>query len=263
MVERLRRYLSMLESISDLPVEARLRERERPAGSPVMYQRWDELLFLHWPVDPVLVQEALPEGLRVDTFEGQAWIGVVPFEMRDVRPRGLPAVPGISNFPELNLRTYVIDAQDRPGVWFYSLDTPQSLANWIARNLFFLNYRMARFRIEAKDGQIRYQSELKLGESWDEPQLYDWTRVGETFEAEPGSLDFFLAERYRLFAYNPKKKKLLTGQVHHAPYPLQRIELSGFSKRLFGSNGIAEPAGAPLSALGSAGVQVEIFPMEP
>ncbi len=112
-----------------------------------MYQRWQDLLFLHWSVDPSDVACTLPRGLSVDTFDDQAWIGVVPFQMTGVRPRFFPAVPGISNFPELNLRTYVVDDQGRPGVWFYSLDTPMPLPNWIARTFFHMYYRLARMLV--------------------------------------------------------------------------------------------------------------------
>ena len=102
-----------------LPIQNRLAEREKPKLPTVMYQRWEELLFLHWPVEPQVVAKVLPPGLAVDTYKGRAWLGVVPFSMRDVRPRFLPAVPGLSSFPELNLRTYVVDELGRPGVWLY------------------------------------------------------------------------------------------------------------------------------------------------
>lgn len=227
-----------------------------------MYQRWEELLFLHWAVDPELVQQQLPDGLRVDTFNGRAWIGVVPFLMKKVRPRFLPAVGSLSNFPELNLRTYVVDEQGRPGVWFYSLDTPQPMANWIARKFFNLNYRMAHFDTEPREAGLRYQSELKLPDGWDELQTYEWVRQGDPTPAVPGSLEFFLVERYRLFAYDRRRGRLLSGQVHHAPYPIQTAELTEYSLRLFSLAGLDEPEGAPVSALCSAGVDVSVHPLE-
>lgn len=242
--------------------EVRLRERVVPEVSPVMYQRWHELLFLHWSVSPELVAQTLPPGLRVDTFNGKAWIGVVPFQMADVRPRFLPALPGISNFPELNLRTYVVDSMGRPGVWFYSLDTPKRLPNWIARTFFHLNYRLSRMRVEHRAGQLNYRSELRVENGWDRQQEYSWKRVEDVFVAEPGSLEFFLAERYRLFAYNPRLKRLLTGCVHHEPYPLQRVELADYSKQLFTTNELSRPEGPPESVLASPGVDVTIYPIE-
>lgn len=271
---------------TELPIDARLRERERPQGPVVMYQRWEELLFLHWQVDPELVQRELPAGLTVDTFGGAAWIGVVPFQMKKVRPRFLPAVGSLSNFPELNLRTYVFDSQGRPGVWFYSLDTPQRMANWIARKFFHLNYRMARFEIKTAPSEPRcavgiasacadetalvppgessifYKSSLKMADHWDELQEYNWSRVGERFNAAPGSLEFFLVERYRLFAYDRKRGRLWSGQVHHVPYPVQQVELSQYSKRLFSLNQLPVPESAPVSVLASAGVDVSVHPLK-
>ena len=244
-----------------LPIQNRLAERDLPKLPTIMYQRWEELLFLHWAFDPRIIAKVLPPGLRVDTFDGMAWIGIVPFSMRNVRPRFLPPVPGLSNFPELNLRTYVVDKHGRPGVWFYSLDTPKRLPNWIARTFFHLNYRLARIQIEDKASLRSYRSELWMGTDWDTPQEYEWKRVGETFNAEPGSLDFFLAERYRLFAYNKKKTQLMSGQVHHEPYPLQQVNLECYSKRLFALNGLSKPGNSPVSLLASAGVDIQISPM--
>ena len=107
----------------ELPTAAqRLAMRERPSATQVMHQRWGDLLFLHWPIEAALIQEKLPEGLYVDVFGGQAWIGVVPFYMERIRPVGMPPVPGISWFLELNVRTYVHDSKGRAGVWFFSLD---------------------------------------------------------------------------------------------------------------------------------------------
>jgi uncharacterized protein YqjF (DUF2071 family) len=182
--------------------------------------------------------------------------------MRGVRPRFLPAVRGLSSFPELNLRTYVVDAAGRPGVWFYSLDTPKRLPNWIARTFFHLNYRLARMQLSSDKGRILYRSELWMGKDWDAPQNYEWTRTGESFLAEPGSLVFFLIERYRLFAYDVKGAQLLTGRVHHEPYPLNEVKIDLYSKRLFSLNGLFEPEGSPHSVLASSGVDVRIYPME-
>ncbi|MEL7087674.1 MAG: DUF2071 domain-containing protein [Planctomycetota bacterium] len=115
-----------------------------PTGPCVMRQAWRDLLFLHWEFDPGLIQDTLPTGLRVDTLGGRAYVGVVPFQMDKVRPRFCPPVPGVSWFGELNLRTYVVGPDGRPGVWFYSLDAHQRLAVWLARKFFSLPYYYAR-----------------------------------------------------------------------------------------------------------------------
>jgi uncharacterized protein len=112
-----------------------------------MYQQWRDLLFLHWEYSTATIQATLPDGLYVDTFDGKAYLGVVPFFMRNIRPRYLPTVPGISNFMELNLRTYVHDREGVPGVWFYSLDANQHLAVKIARRFFHLPYVFAHMNL--------------------------------------------------------------------------------------------------------------------
>lgn len=240
-------------------LQQRLAEGLEPRMPVVMYQRWRDLLFLHWAVDPVLVQRTLPPGLQVDCYENRAWIGVVPFHMQGVRPRGLPALPGVSAFPELNLRTYVHDRQGRPGVWFYSLDTPKRLANWIARKFFNLNYQPAEMSFHtAPDGGMSYQSK-RVGTS--EPQSFEWRRIGSPRKAEVGSLEFFLVERYRLFAYDADRRRLHTGRVHHAPYPIQSVELDAYSEALFSINHLPRPGRRPDSILASHGVDVKIYPL--
>jgi uncharacterized protein len=115
-------------------LEMRLKMRERPQHrTPVMYETWENLLFLHWEYDPQAIQDSLPKGLYVDTFGGKAYLGVVPFMMRAVRPRLFPFTRGISDFEELNVRTYVYDSTGTPGVWFYSLDAKHYVAGKLAR----------------------------------------------------------------------------------------------------------------------------------
>lgn len=243
----------------EIKLEDRLRERLVPGLPCVMHQEWRELLFLHWAVDPAVIQARLPGSLQVDCFEGSAWLGVVPFFMRGVRPRFLPAVPGISNFLELNLRTYVVDEQGRPGVWFFSLDTSHRLPVWIARKFFHLPYCHAAMRGTETPGKIEYYSQRRTGDGLDTEQVYRWSRQGSLRVAEPETLEFFLVERYRLFSHDAKRDRLYTGQVHHAPYEFSGVDLEAYSKRLFSLNGFEEPLGAPDSAIASPGVPVKIY----
>lgn len=242
----------------EIGLEDRLRERLVPESPCVMHQEWRELLFLHWAVDPEVIQARLPDSLRVDCYNGKAWVGIVPFFMRGVRPRFLPAVPGISDFLELNLRTYVVDAHGRPGVWFFSLDTSHRLPVWIARKFFHLPYCHAAMRGSEQQGSVEYYSKRRTGAGWDGEQAYRWSRQGALRVAEPGSLEFFLVERYRLFSHDAKRDRLYTGQVHHAPYEFSDVNLGAYSKRLFSLNGLEEPLGAPDSAIASPGVPVRI-----
>ena len=118
----------------------RIAPTHRPDGKPIGYQTWRDLLFLHWRVPVEEIQALLPAELTVDTFEGEAWVGIVPFKMRNIRPRWSPAIPGISNFYETNVRTYVHQQGKNPGVWFFSLDASSNLAVKIARWKWNLNY---------------------------------------------------------------------------------------------------------------------------
>ncbi len=241
-----------------VPIARRLREREAPTSrSPVMYQRWRRLLFLHWVWDPGEIQATLPDGLRVDCFDGAAYVGIVPFAMAGVRPRGLTAIPGLSNFLELNLRTYVVDAHGRPGVWFYSLDAENPFAVWIAQRLFHLPYRVARLRETVHaDGQVTYRSE-RVGTN--HRLDYAYRPKGACREAEPGSLDFFLVERYRLFAHDNRRDRLITGKIHHSPYAIQDAELATYDPRLFQLDGLLTPSDEPAHVCFSPGVDVRIF----
>jgi uncharacterized protein YqjF (DUF2071 family) len=133
----------------------RLEMRGRPAGEPVMHQRWEDLLFLHWPIAPELLRPLIPGSLEIDTFEGQAWIGITPFHLEDVRPPLLPALPWISSFDEINVRTYVL-CNGRPGIWFFSLDASKILPVIGGRVLFNLPYFKATTQFTRRGESFRY-----------------------------------------------------------------------------------------------------------
>ena len=239
--------------------EQRLAVRQRPAGSALMYQTWTDLLFLHWRMEPELIQSLLPVGLFVDCFQGDAFIGVVPFFMRNIRFRRTPSLPWISHFLELNLRTYVFDEAGRPGVWFMSLDCNQPIAVWAARTLFYLPYEHASMRAKYKDSQtIDYRSRRALPGKVRTESRFTYAFKTDISYALPGTLEFFLAERYLLFSAN-SKGQILKGQVHHTPYPLCEVDVAGNETDLFELNGL--PAmGRPYDhAIGSRGVNVEVF----
>lgn len=230
-----------------------------PPGRPVGYQRWNHLLFAHWEVDPAAVQATLPPGLYADTHEGAAYLGIVPFAMERIRPVWLPPLPWVSWFLELNLRTYVHDANGNPGVWFYSLDCPRALAVAIARRFFHLPYFHARMTATFRGATIRYQCQRRAAAAG--LGRYEWTPGTPAAPVTPGTLEFFLVERYLLFSADAAGR-LFAGRVHHAPYRVATptvAELSVEPARLAGFH----LGGAPVSVLSALPVDVSIFPLRP
>jgi uncharacterized protein len=236
----------------------RLSIRQRPGGLPLMRQWWGKLLFMHWPIAPALLRPLVPPRLSIDTFEGRAWVGVVPFAMWGVRPSVTPPVPGLSAFNELNVRTYV-HFNGVPGVLFLSMDIDSRLATWAARQFFFLPYFHARMSLRQQARTIDYASERADGETAGAAFRATWT-VGEPLaQAEPDSLDFFLTERYCL--YTADREQLYRLRVAHAPWPLRRAELSACDSTVLEALGLPAPPGDPLLHYADA-LKVDIFPLK-
>ena len=194
-----------------------------PTSRWIMRQSWHDLCFMHWPVPAEALRPHIPAGLEIDTFEGQAWIAVVPFRMSDVVPRGLFAVPGLSAFPELNVRTYVI-RDGWPGVWFFSLDAGNRLAVAIARQWFMLPYFYARMSLAASlsDG-IHYISQRIHPNAPKAEFIAQYRPTQAPFQAAPGSLEYFLTARYCLYTAN-RAGQVYRGEIDHVPWPLQLAE---------------------------------------
>lgn len=235
----------------------------------VGYQRWHDLLFIHWRVSVEEVRRLIPPQLTVDTFDGSAWVGLVPFRMSGVRPRWCPPVPGASAFPETNLRTYVHHEGANPGVWFFSLDAASSLAVRAARLVFSLPYFRARMTAVRHGRDVRYTGTRQ----WPEPSAagYDIAAVIDEpasaagtlppdGRAAVGTLEHFLIERYLLYTTRPGGR-LMRGQVHHRPYPLRAARLTDLRETLRPAHGIP-PTGDVAHIIFSDGVQVEIFSLE-
>lgn len=180
--------------------------------------RWRDLLFAHWPVPVEVLRPYVPSRLSIDPWDGRAWLGVVPFRMEDVAPRGVPALPGLSRFPELNLRTYVTHGE-RPGVWFFSLDAAQRLAVRAARLTFRLPYFDACMEVARVGEEIRYESRRVHRGAAPGVLRCAYRPTGPFIRAREGSIEHFLTERYCLYAGHDGR--LLRGEVHHAPWPLQ------------------------------------------
>jgi uncharacterized protein YqjF (DUF2071 family) len=186
-----------------------------PAGGWLMAQTWTDLLFGHWEVDIEALRRQLPAALDVDTHEGRAFLGITPFGVENLRLRGLPALPAVSSFLELNCRTYVSHAGERPGIWFFSLDASSRLAVEGARRLYKLPYFRAALRPAPRSSCSRLDARDRPHE-WEA----NYRPEGPVRSAQPGTLEHFLTERYCLYATD-EDGALHRAEIHHLPWPLQ------------------------------------------
>jgi uncharacterized protein YqjF (DUF2071 family) len=233
----------------------------QPSETIVMRPNWQHLLFLHWPLPPEVLRPLVPAPLEIDTFDGMAYIGLVPFTMRRVRPHWLP--PPIArfseNFHETNVRTYVRLNGEKPGVWFWSLDAANLPAVIAARTWFKLPYFWANMDLQTQNDTLKYFGRRL----WPGPKPAQYEIVCRTLPdiqtAAPGTLEHFLVERYRL--YSQRGSTLYSGCVQHAPYPLQRAKVLSLHENVIQAIGIQRPATEPLAHY-ARGVEVEIFGLQ-
>lgn len=194
-----------------------------PSEPWVMTQVWYDLLFAHWPVPLTALRPVIPPALDVDTYDGQAWLGVVPFGMDRVYPRRAFPVPWLSRFLELNVRTYV-KVGDRPGVYFFSLDAANPVAVELARRWYQLPYYHAQMSLRhgRQERRVYHSFRTHAGAA---PAEFKGTYrpVGDVFQPLPGSLEAWLTERYCLYTVN-RQGQVFRGEIHHAPWPLQPAE---------------------------------------
>jgi uncharacterized protein YqjF (DUF2071 family) len=235
-----------------LAIEEYEKLRVRPRGPHVMYQRWRSLLFLHFPCPASEIQALLPAGLEVDTYDGKAWVGLVLFRMEGIRPRFAFGVPGHSAFPETNVRTYAHREGREPGVWFFSLDAASGLACRVARMSYALPYFAARMNVREERDVRTYDSVRCMGGV----ESHVSATIGQPLQPlKPGSLEFFLVERYMLYA--ARGGRLLKGMVHHPAYPLREVLHFEARENLVQAGGISP---RPFEhAIYSPGVDVDIF----
>lgn len=235
----------------------RISPTRRPPGRAAQRQSWWELLFLHWPVPIEQLRPLVPSRLEIDTHDGRAYVGLVPFTMTGVRPIWSPEVPGLSSFHEVNVRTYVhLEGRD-PGVWFLSLDASSRIAVLVARATYHLPYRFAQMNLtRGPAGDVRYSSDRR----WPGPKpaicTLKYGPVGPASPAAPGTLEHFLTERYVLYA--ERRGRLYRGRVHHAPYPLQKAEFTDLDESLLAAAGVHHGNETPLAHY-AKGVSVEVF----
>jgi len=209
-----------------------------------MFMRWSDLAFLHWRVPIERLRPLVPEALTIDTFDGQAYVGVVPFRMEATRWRWAPPVPTATVFPETNVRTYVRHG-DRAGVWFISLDAASRLAVWGARAMLNLPYFHASMTLERDGGATVAASARSGGVGGVGAFEATYRGVGDTFTADPGTIDHWLAERYCLFGQH-RGGAAYWMDVHHPPWPLRRGEVEIRRNTLAAAGGVTLPTDAPI-----------------
>ena len=236
--------------------EERLSIRERPSGVPVMHQSWGKLLFMHWEIPIEELRPLIPEPLMIDTFNGKAWIAITPLTIWNARPSFTPPLPVVSRLHELNVRTYVY-LNGVPGVWFFSLDANNSLAVAAARTLFGLPYYNASISLEEEGKRVTFESKRNDNEA----EFKATWAIGEDLpKAEPGSLEFFLIERYCLYTID--KDKLYRCRIHHEPWSLQKTDtLFEYKSTMIEANGMQAPIGEPLLHCGGP-VHVDVWSLE-
>ena len=218
--------------------------RPLPSGRWQMTQRWNDLLFAHWPVPASQIEPLLPEGLEPDLYQGSAWLGVVPFWLDRIKVRGFPSVPGLRSFPDVNVRTYVRDVQTgTPGMFFFSLDATNLLAVVIAHSLFHLPYHWAEMRLDQRsEREFSFYSRRRFTQ---QPVVFRarYRGLGPTrrvVEARSGSLEYFLMERSSLFTRN-RAGQAIRSSLHHVPWPLEDAEAEIEQNDLAHSIGVELP----------------------
>jgi uncharacterized protein len=222
-----------------------------------MHQHWGSLLFMHWPVPADLLRPLIPAPLAIDTYEGLAWIGITPFTMWGVRPAFTPPLPSLSESHELNVRTYV-HLDGVPGVWFFSLDANNAIAALGARVAFHLPYFNARMSLERRDRNLYFASRRAHRRAAPAEFEAVWT-VGERLgEAQPGSLEFFLVERYCL--YSAHAGRLYRARILHSPWPLHAARLLSCRSTMIEAQGLPSPVGGPLLHQQGEPLKVRVWP---
>ncbi|MGH9600212.1 MAG: YqjF family protein [Terracidiphilus sp.] len=203
------------------------RPRPLPPGRWVTTQRWNDLLLAHWPVPAPAVQALLPEGVEADTFQGSAWVGMVPFWLDRIKFRGVPSLPGLRRIPDLNLRTYVRERETgAQGIYCFSIDASSLVAVAAARTIFHLPYYWAEMRLEQRsEREFSFYSRRRFAS---QPVMFNvrYRGLGPTSrlaEIPPGSLEYFLTERYCLFTRNHNGQPV-RANIHRVPSPLEEAE---------------------------------------
>lgn len=226
-----------------------------PVHRPIMLQGWKDLTYLHWPYDPDAVQQRLPAGLEVDTFGEKSWVGLVAFQMERIRLPGTPGVPYFGTFPETNVRTYVVDRDGRPGVWFDSLDVTRLLPVLVARGTYRLPYMWSKMAIVRDGPRLSYTAKRRWPGRRGATSSFTIRNGDPIPDSDVSPLELFLTARWGL--YTRMRDRLAYAPVDHRPWPLERASLEHLDDQLVAATGYPEPDGEPLVHY-SPGVDVRI-----
>lgn len=216
-----------------------------------MVQQWRDLAYIHWRFEPAVVKELLPPGLEVDTFDGSAWVGLIPFSMRGITVPHMPPVPYFGSFPEINVRTYV-RREGVPGVWFFSLDVNRLIPAVVARTTYLLPYCWGRASNLIEDGVLRSKVERR----W--PSRAHSATAVEIGTAIPRSDDLavFLSARWGLYSRG-LFGGLMYAPVDHEPWRLHTAHLQSIDQNIVQAAGLPTPTGEA-HVMFSPGVSVRI-----
>jgi uncharacterized protein YqjF (DUF2071 family) len=226
-----------------------------PTAEWIMAQTWNDLLFAHWPIEPKVLRPLVPVQLSLDSFDGRCWLAVTPFHMSNIRGRSLPPLPGLSRFPELNVRTYVA-VGGKPGVYFFSLDAANLPAVWAARSFYRLPYFHARMSVSGDEHGIsyysrRYQTHAELRARY--------AALGPVQLRQPGTLEYWLTERYCL--YTVANGRVYRADIHHEQWPLHNAEAEIESNTMASAASIELPDTKPLLHFAKK-LEVLIWPLQ-
>ncbi|HZT42777.1 MAG TPA: DUF2071 domain-containing protein [Chthonomonadaceae bacterium] len=228
----------------EMSLEAEHRPWPLPEGPWIMSQDWRSLLFAHWPLPVEALRPFVPAALPLDLFDGHAWLGIMPFRITGATVRFVPPVPWVSDFAELNVRTYVT-LEDKPGVYFFSLDAASALAVAAARQFFHLPYYEASMEVRHEGGWVQYSSYRIDSKEAPADLVGRYRPAGDVFHARKGSLEYFLAERYCLYTLD-ESGQVYRGEIHHPPWPLQPAEAELTQNTMAQAQGICLPDSPPL-----------------
>ncbi len=238
--------------------------RPLPAGRWAMTQRWNDLLFAHWPIAAARIEALLPEWLEADTFQGSAWLGAVPFWLDRIKIRGVPAIPGLRRFPDLNLRTYVRDRMTRtPGFYCFSVDSSNLLAVAAAHMMYHLPYCLAEMRMEPRsEREFAFYSRRRFSQR---PVIFKARYRGlgptrKTAEMRPGTLEYFFTERPCVFSAD-RAGRPIRANLHHVPWPLEEAEAEIERNDLAAAVGLELPDQEPVLHY-SRRLAVYVWPVE-